>query len=187
MEAGQIEWVVDGRKFNRYRMMEYIAVQVSMGDSLPEVCERIGMPDMRTVYSWFDNHPEFEREMRRAEEIRGHRLGERALRIAEATDRENVAADKLRVETLSKAAARTNTRFQDKQLTQVVDEFANLSVDQLKARVMRMLQANPDLADTIAHQTLSGPDVPEIDVQPDELETPTLGCDQSDTPDEADS
>ncbi len=145
MEASKIEWEVDGLKFNRYRMMDFIVSRVANGEPLDEVCGPEQMPSMLEVYSWMDNHPAFATALRRAEEVRGHRLGEEALRIALATDRENVAADKLKFEALSKAAARTNARFQDKQIQVQQDEYSNMTADQIKDRVRRMIEASPEL------------------------------------------
>ena len=183
MEANQVEWVIDGKPFNRYKMMDYIVTRVANGEALTVICDEEGMPSMLLVYSWFDNHPEFMKAMQRAEEVRGHRLGEEALRVATSTDRVNVAADKLKFEALSKAAARTNLRFQDKQVVQQQDEFASMTEEQIRQRIARMLQANPTLAEVvatspIAQETLSP--LPSSDL-------PTLDCEQIETPDEADS
>lgn len=145
MEAGKSEWSVDGRLLNRYGMMEYIVSRVANGESLPVVCGNPKMPTMELVYEWFENHPDFEKAYRRAEEIRGHRLGEQALETAVNTDRENVAADKLKFEALSKAAARTNRMFQDKTTVQNVDEYSSMTVDQIRERISRMVESNPEL------------------------------------------
>lgn len=184
MEANEIEWQVDGRKFNRYRMMDYIVNRVSNGEPLPLVCDQKGMPSMQVVYAWYDNHPEFERDMRRADEIRGHRLGEEAIRIALETDRENVAADKLKVETLGKAAARMNSRFQDKQINVAQDEYANMTMDQLKARIIRMVEANPTLLSSVpGHPALGNLGGQETQEPQPEPEIPTAEIVQSDTED----
>ena len=146
MEASKIDWVIDGKSFNRYKMMDFIVSRVANGEPLDEICAPEEMPSMLEVYSWQDNHPDFATALRRAEEVRGHRLGEEALRVAMGTDRENVAADKLKFEALSKAAARTNSRFQDKQVQEVRDEYGNMSADQIRERIKRMIEASPDLA-----------------------------------------
>jgi len=150
MEFRDMEWAINGRIFKISQMQEYIFTQVAAGDPLNEICDRPGMPSMEMVYSWEDNYPEFARDMARATEIRGHRLGEEAIKIARETDRVNVNADKLRVETLSKAAARMNARFQDKQVIEKPDELAQMTMEQLQARISRMIQANPHLASVIS-------------------------------------
>lgn len=168
-----LQYVVNGKAFTIYQMMEYIIAQVSSGESLPDVCNDPGMPDMKTIYSWFDNHPEFERDYYRAEEIRGHRMGEEALEVARRADRVNVNAQKLTVETLSKFAARSNRRFQDKQVIEKPDEFANLTIDQIHARIARMLEANPSLAGALGnHPLLASPSAPETESQLAELVPP---------------
>lgn len=186
MAEGDIQYRVDGRIFSIYQMMEYIVSQVSSGESLPIVCDTTGMPSMHTVYSWFDNHPEFERDYYRAEEIRGHRMGEEALEIAKGSDRVNVNAQKLQVETLSKFAARANRRFQDKQVIEKPDELAGASVEQLRSRIARMLEASPELASTVlAHLHGVGPSGLETEAQLVQPDQPSLGSNLTDTLDEA--
>ena len=149
MEAGKSEWVVAGHHFNRYKMMNFIVARTANGELLSEVCSEEGMPSVMQVYSWFENHPEFERQFRLAEMARGHMLGDEVERIARGTDRENVSADKLKTEVLSKAAARLNPRFQDKQLVEQRDEFKDASREQILDRIKRMVEANPHLLDAI--------------------------------------
>ena len=182
MEANKSEWVVEGRNFNRYKMMDFIVSRVANGESLPKVCESEAMPSMLEVYSWFESHPDFEKAYRRAEEVRGHLLGEESLTIARETDRENVAADKLKVETLAKAAARANARFQDKQVVKTEDEFANMSAEQIKSRIDRILSQNPELtAHLPASLASSLPSQEIVELEP-EHSLPTLDLAQTDTP-----
>lgn len=182
MKANKVEWQVEGKNFNRYRMMEYIVAQTANGDLLSAICEPESMPSMLEVYSWFSEHPAFEKEFKIAEMVRGHRLGDEVEEIARGTDRENVAADKLKTEVLSKAAARLNARFQDKQLVETKDEYSGLSEDQLKNRIRLMLQSNPDLQAMIPAGLLGERQaVQEIDLQPLELSVPSLDCVPDDT------
>lgn len=155
MNISKEEYCVDGKNLSRYQLMDYIVTQISEGSSLPEVCDIPGVPTMQTLYEWQDNHPDFSKALYRAEEIRGHRLGEKALEIAMKTDRENVQADKLKVETLAKAAARTNRRFQDKVVQENVSEYDSMSPDQIKARIQAMVAANPELAVLVPSQLAS--------------------------------
>jgi hypothetical protein len=147
------EWIVDGKILNRQKMMVYINALVASGTSLPELCDQRGMPTMQEVYTWFDNHPEFLRDYDRAEEIRAHRMGEKAREIGENTDRENVQADKLKVDVLLRAAARGNKRFQEKQIVEQRDEYASMTPEQIRERVRRMLEADPAL-NSVATQML---------------------------------
>ena len=146
MEAGKSEWVVAGHSFNRYKMMNFIVARTANGELLSEVCSEDGMPSVMQVYSWFENHPEFERQFRLAEMARGYMLGDEVERIARGTDRENVSADKLKTEVLSKAAARLNPKFQDKQLVEQRDEYQSMTREQILERIKRMVEANPDLS-----------------------------------------
>jgi hypothetical protein len=149
-------------------MMVYINALVASGTSLPELCDQRGMPTMQEVYSWFDNHPEFLRDYDRAEEIRAHKLGEKALDIGINTDRENVQADKLKVDVLLRAAARGNKRFQDKQIVEQRDEYASMTPEQIRERVRRMLEADPAL-NSVATQMLDAAPI-ELPTLPDSEE-----------------
>lgn len=176
------EWIVDGKILNRSRMMVYITTQIAEGVSLPELCDVRGMPTMQEVYSWFSNHPDFERDYNRAEEVRGHRLGEKALDIGINTDRENVQADKLKVDVLLRHAARSNKRFQDKQVVEQTDEYSNMTVEQVRERVRRMLEADPSLRavlDASGGQDVLGTSMqhlscPPLSVDPEETDTPEV-------------
>jgi hypothetical protein len=123
---------------------------------------------MQEVYSWFDNHPEFLRDYDRAEEIRAHKLGEKALDIGINTDRENVQADKLKVDVLLRAAARGNKRFQEKQIVEQRDEYASMTPEQIRERVRRMLESDPALS-SVATQMLDAAPI-ELPALPDSEE-----------------
>lgn len=187
MEANKSEWKVEGHCFNRYKMMDFIVSRVANGESLPKVCESEEMPSMLIVYGWFDEHPDFEKAYRRSEEVRGHLLGEEALQTALDTDRENVVADKLKFDALSKAAARSNQRFQDKVVTKIEDEFANLSETQIREKIARILSSNPELASLVpAGLSLSQPGE-ETEALMLEPSPPTLDCAQTDIPERDDN
>ena len=185
MEANNIEWVVDGRSFNRYKMMDYIVTRIASGESLPEICSDPNMPSMLEVYGWADNHPAFVKEMNRAEEVRGHILGEKALQVALDTDRENVSADKLKFEALSKAAARLNSKFQDKQVVEQKDEYASMTPEQVRDRIKRMIAADPNLASFVPAGMLEDrQSAQEIEVPVLSSETQIQDPAPDDTPDE---
>lgn len=170
LEAGNKEWFINGKNRNRYWVMESIVTEVSAGTSLKVICSDDQYPTMQQVYSWFKMHPDFKKAYEEAEEVRGHLLGEQALEIALKTDRENVQADKLKIETLSKFAARANTRFQDKQVTQNVDELATMSTEQIRARLQALYRANPELSASLGTSVLGcSEDVPRN-------EQPVLSC-----------
>lgn len=149
MEAGVNLWVVNGKPLNRYKMMEWIVSQTAAGELLSDLCKKANMPSMLQVYAWFDNHPEFETQYRRAERARGHLLGDEVERTARNTDRENVSADKLKCEILGKAAARLNERFQDKAVVQNQDDYSKLSIEQIRERIKRMVENNPELTSVL--------------------------------------
>ena len=105
----------------------------------------------------------------------------RSERIADDTDRENVAADKLKVEVFSKAAARLNPRFQDKQVVENKDEYGQMTPEQVRDRIRRMVEANPELASLLPASLSMNPVVEEIDLLPVEPDFPSLSHGETDT------
>ena len=185
MQADEKGWMLMDKPCDRYTMMDYIVSQVANGTLLSDVCKKGEMPSVLQVYSWFDNHPAFKNAMDRAELVRGHLLGDEVERIAKATDRENVAADKLKTDVLGKAAARLNPKFQDKVVQEVKDPYAHMTTDQLREKIRLMLQADPSLADTLP-EAISMSQVEPIDVLPLLSSVPpSLSHAQSETPGEA--
>lgn len=148
-KADEVAWHIDGKGFDRYDMMNLLVHLVSEGYSLVELCEDGDFPSLMEVRSWMPNHPSFERDLLEAEKIRGEILGEEALRIAVTPDDRNPQSNKLRYEALSKAAARLNSRYQDKQIIQTEDKTNQLSEEQIMERLRAMMDASPELAEII--------------------------------------
>ena len=183
MELEEEVFYLGGQKLSRGQMQEYIVSSVSNGESLPQVCEGEGCPSVQKVYSWFENYPAFKNDYIKAEEVRGHRLGEKALDIALATNRETVNADKLKVETLRAFAARANSRFTDKIIQVQEDEYRNLSEDQIREKVRRMIAGNPSLVEALQPEVLEAHRASlEIVLQPESSSLPTLAHGETDTP-----
>ncbi len=148
-KAEEVLWRIDGKGYDRYEMMALLVHLVSEGYSLVELCEDNDFPGLMEARSWMPNHPSFERDLLEAEKIRGEILGEEALRIAVAPEDRNPQSNKLRYEALSKAAARLNSRYQDKQVVQTEDKTNQLTEEQTIERLRAMMDANPELAEII--------------------------------------
>lgn len=179
LEASNKDWMIQGKARNRYWVMENIVSRVAAGESLPSICRSEEYPSIQQVYAWFKCHPDFEKVYREAEEVRGHLLGEQALEIALTTDRENVAADKLKIETLSKFAARANNRFQDKAVQQNIDEYSTMTSEQIKQRIKALLAANPELTTSTpgSLQDAQGTALPSLASAP--IEADLVECDMT--------
>lgn len=149
-KAEEVLWRIDGKGYDRYDMMALLVHLVSEGYSLVELCEDSDFPSLIEVRSWMPNHPSFERDLLEAEKIRGEILGEQALRIAIDPDDRNPQSNKLRYEALSKAAARLNSRYQDKQIIQTEDKTSQMSEEQIAERLRAMMEASPELAEIIS-------------------------------------
>ncbi len=148
-KAEEILWRIGGEEYDRYKMMNLLVHLVAEGYSLAEICGDSDFPSLKEVREWCPNHPGFERDMLEAEKVRGEILGEQALRVAMDSTGPTVAADKLRYEALSKAAARLNARYQDKQIVQTEDATGKMTEDQIAERLRAMMEASPELAEII--------------------------------------
>ncbi len=166
-KAEEILWTIDGQGYDRYEMMNLLVHLVSEGYSLAEVCEDNDFPTLKEVREWCPNHPGFERDLIEAEKVRGEILDTLALKVAMDSTNQTVAADKLRYEALSKTAARLNSKFQDKQVVQTEDKTGQMTEDQIRERLMAMMDANPELAEIIAPslglKVKEGAEAPSVD------------------------
>lgn len=145
-KADEVLWYIDGEGHDRYQMMNLLVHLVSEGYSLAEICEDNDFPTLKEVREWCPNHPGFERDLIEAEKVRGEILGEMALQVAMGASNQTVAADKLRYEALSKSAARLNQKYQDKQVVQTEDKTDRMTEEQIRERLVAMVEAHPELA-----------------------------------------
>ncbi len=172
--AEEILWHIDGKGFDRYDMMNLLVHLVSEGYSLVELCQDGDFPSLMEVRSWMPNHPSFERDLLDAEKVRGEILGEEALRIAVDPEDRNPQSNKLRYEALSKAAARLNSRYQDKQIIQTEDKTNQLSEEQIMERLRAMMDASPELAEIIRPtlEMKEGAEAPPLSESPEVITLP---------------
>lgn len=147
--AEEILWHIDDKGYDRYDMMALLIHLVSEGFGLVEICDDGDFPSLHEVRSWYGNHPSFQRDLEEAEKTRGEILGENALQLALASTNHTVAADKLKYEALSKAAARLNDKYQDKQVVKTEDATSRMTDEQIRERLRSIMEANPDLASVI--------------------------------------
>lgn len=173
-KADEVLWHVDGKGYDRYDMMALLVHLVSEGYSLVELCEDGDFPSLMEVRSWMPNHPSFERDLLEAEKIRGEILGEQALRIAIDPEDRNPQSNKLRYEALSKAAARLNARYQDKQIIQTEDKTNHMTEEQIAERLRAMMEASPELAEIISQvlEMKEGAEAPSLDESSEGITSP---------------
>jgi hypothetical protein len=129
------EWNINGLKLSRSDVMFKVCDWVANGNSLKLFCEQAGSPSVGTIYKWFKNYPEFERDFRAAEEASGHILAETALfEVIHLTESADVPVTKLRYDALTRRAAQMNPRFQDKQVYKQEQDIQSVSDEELKRR-----------------------------------------------------
>jgi len=134
-DAHADEWVINGQSHSRQDVIYKVLEWVSEGNPLKMFAEQPGAPAVGTIYKWFKNHPDFEKDFRSAEEASGHILADRALsEVLHLTDKEEVPVVKLRYDALTRRAAQMNQRFQDKQVFRQEEDVKTLSDDELKKR-----------------------------------------------------
>jgi len=134
-DAHADEWVINGQSHSRQDVIYKVLEWVSEGNPLKMFAEQPGAPAVGTIYKWFKNHPDFEKDFRSAEEASGHILAETALlEVIHLEDSANVPVVKLRYDALTRRAAQMNQRFQDKQVFRQEEDVKTLSDDELKKR-----------------------------------------------------
>lgn len=128
-------WVLNGQGYTRRQIMEKVIDWIADGNPLKMFCDQSGAPTIGTVYRWFKNHPDFEKDFYLAEAAGGHALGDRALIEAlQATEKDDVPVAKLRYDALVRRAAQMNQKFQDKQVFRQEEDIKSISEDELIRR-----------------------------------------------------
>lgn len=128
-------WTINGAHYNRQDIIYKVLDWITEGNSLKMFCEQVGAPSIGTIYKWFKNHPEFERDYRLAEEAAAHIMSDKALlEVVHLTEREDVPVVKLRYDALTRRAAQMSQKFQDKQVFRQEEDIKSVSDDELRRR-----------------------------------------------------
>jgi len=134
-DAQTDEWMINGTSHSRQDIMFKVLDWITEGNSLKMFCEQPGAPSIGTIYKWFKNHPDFERDYRMAEEAAAHVMSDKALlEVVHLTEREDVPVVKLRYDALTRRAAQMSQKFQDKQVFRQEEDIKSVSDDELKRR-----------------------------------------------------
>lgn len=140
-DASTDSWTINGVEHARQDIMFKVLDWVSDGNPLKMFCDQAGAPSIGTIYKWFKNHPEFERDFRAAEEAGGHSLGDQALIEAiKLTEKDEVAIVKLKYDAMTRRAAQMNQKFQDKQVFRQEDDIKTISSEELMKRKEELIQ-----------------------------------------------
>src|SRR5262245_5532818 len=67
------------------------------GKSLRQICRRQDMPPRRTVFHWLEREVEFQKMYALAREMQGDFMDERIVECADATNKENSAAMRVKI------------------------------------------------------------------------------------------
>jgi hypothetical protein len=163
-DAAAEVWKINGVSHSKQDIMFKVLAWISEGNTLKMFCEQPGAPAVGTIYRWFKNHTEFERDFRAAEEASAHILSDKALiEVLHLSEREDVPIVKLRYDALTRRAAQMNQRFQDKQVFRQEEDIKNISSDELKRKKEELLAK---MKDELRSEGWVAPN--EIDVQPEE-------------------
>lgn len=87
-------------------IMEALCAEVAAGRSLTDVCHDRGMPCYSTLMRWRRLYPEVEEMLQKARIDRAETLRDKAMETAMASDEDNVASSRLKVDTLKWAAGK---------------------------------------------------------------------------------
>ena len=134
-DAATEVWTINGAEHSRADLMFLITDWVAEGNSLKMFCDQPGAPGMGTVYKWFKNYPEFERDFRASEEAAAHIMADKALlEVLHTSEREDVPIVKLKYDALTRRAAQMSQKFQDRQVFRQEEDIKSVSDDELKRR-----------------------------------------------------
>lgn len=154
--ADEFLWEIDGKRYDRYHMMELLVLMVGEGMALADICADDRFPSLAEVRSWEKNHPQFAEDMSLAEMVRGEILAEHSLRVTMDLDehggevtKNEITKAKLQHEALKEHAAYFNKRFVAKTINEVKDTTNELTEEQAKQRLAAIMKANPAIAETI--------------------------------------
>ncbi len=159
-KADEVLWVVDGREYNRFGMMELLIALVSAGGDEVEICGDAEFPSLAEVRSWFKWHPDFRIAMESAKEIRGEILGEKGLKVLMDVGRDEsgkcvpfdpqeVTLAKAQRDALASHAARLNPDYVEKKVFEHREPIADRSIDELIAMNKQLLKQHPALREII--------------------------------------
>jgi hypothetical protein len=118
----------------RQEVADIICARLSQGEPLAEICREVGMPPVRTVSQWKEDHPAFAADFARARDEGYDAIAADCLRIADETEHDTVmvgqgeneraaantewiSRSKLRVETRLKLLAKWDPRRYGEKMT----------------------------------------------------------------------
>ena len=134
-DAQADSWDINGVSHSRQDIMFKVLDWITDGNTLKMFCEQPGAPSVGTIYKWFKNHPEFEKDYRLAEESAAHIMADKALtEVLHLTDKEEVPIAKLQYDALTRRAAQMSQKFQDKQVFRQEEDIKSISDDELRRR-----------------------------------------------------
>lgn len=143
--ADEKVWHIDGMLMNRYELMEYISIMVAEGLDKVKLTKQEGWPTLSQVEAWYKRHPDFRVAMDNAERLRGAILGESAVDEVMSAEPHTAGLAKIRAETLGKAAARMNSKYQDKQVIETTDISELMNRDQIEDKIRSLHERYPAL------------------------------------------
>jgi hypothetical protein len=134
---------------------ELIMKYVAEGKSISEVGRMPGMPPHGTIFRWMSMHADFKLKIMNAREVRGFAMEEKALEAAELADEDNVASQKLKVDTYKWVAEVNNPEVYGKR-TKLTGDVNN----PIQFVVETGIRRNEEPAIEVDSKKESGDDIP---------------------------
>lgn len=160
-EAADKVFLLNGRKMNRYDMMEHVVNMIYSGYSIPRIIDECAdpesiMPTGQEIASWYKWHPDFKTGVDEAEKYRAEVLADRALGVvmglmtdSKEPTRNQIASAKLVKETLMEQASALSEKYSPKTRQQIEDVTERLRPEEVKARIEARLEENPELREVM--------------------------------------
>lgn len=123
------------------KLAERILDELMQGKSLVKICEQKGMPKRLTVVRWLHANPDFANKYDRARETQADYMDDRILDVANESNADTAAADRLRIDAYKWRAARLRPdKYGDVKTLQhqgpkggpVQVNLAGISIDELR-------------------------------------------------------
>lgn len=74
-----------------------ILSRITVGESLRHILSTKGMPDMRTVFRWINEKPDFAAKYARARELQADAMDDKILHVADNCTGETALADRVKI------------------------------------------------------------------------------------------
>lgn len=161
-EAG-VRWRIGGQVMSREQVVAKIIEEVADGRLAPAVCRQPGYPTVHTFLGWIRGNPAWRQSYKEACETAALMTVQKAMDAADASTWQTAKADVIKVDTLKWLASKLdNKTWGERQTVEHEFDMTNQTSDQLVARLVGALKAEPRLLEAMMPQLKLIPGITEL-------------------------